>query len=179
MKGLAANPHKREMEIHEAYKIVNDVISSIQHVRSTIEDIFISWYDECTGLTDVVGSTEERPRTTKHQQHRSNIDAATTAEYYRRALAIPFLDHLLQNLRDYFSDENRAVVSVCSIIPAIVVSKQDLRGLASRLTLYESDLPLTASLVNELRKWRLFWIQKKRDGTINPDTMKSALSYAK
>ena len=51
----------------EAYKMVDDVISSIQHVRSTIDDMFINWYDECTELADVVTRTEERPRTTKHQ----------------------------------------------------------------------------------------------------------------
>ena len=153
-KGSAAKFQKCEMEVHEAYKIV-DMISSIQHVRSTIDDIFINWYHECTELAHVVGSIEERPRTTKHQQHRSAVDAASTAEYYKTAFAILFLDHVLQNLRDRFSDENRAVVSVCSIIPAIVVSEQGLQGLAGKLKLYGPNLPLAASLVNEIR-WRLF-----------------------
>ena len=177
MKGLAAKFQKHGLEVHEAYKTVEDVISSIQRVLSTIDDMFINWYDECTVLADVVGSTKERPRTT-HQRHRSNVDAATTAEYYKTAFPMLFLDHLLQNLQDRFSNENRAVVSVCSIIPVIVVSEQDLQGLAGQQKLYEPDLPLAASLVNELRRWRFFWIQKKQAGTTIPDTMKSTLGYA-
>jgi len=48
MKGLAAKLQKRDMDVREAYKMVDDVIYSIQHVRSTIDDMFINWYDVCT-----------------------------------------------------------------------------------------------------------------------------------
>ena len=140
--------------------------------------MFINWCDECTEMADVVGSNEERPGTTKYQRHRLNDDAATTAEYYKMAFAILFLDHLLQSLRDRFSNEDGAVVSAWSIIAAIVVSEQDLQGLAGQLKIYEPDLPLTAPLVNELRRWRFCWIQKKQTGTTIPDTMKYTLGYA-
>ena len=126
-------------------------------------------------MWEALQSVPEQPNiSSTDQMLMQQLQQGTT----RRHLLSRFLTTSLQSLRERFSDENRAVVSICSIIPAIVVSGQDLQGLAGKLKLYESDLPLAASLVNELRRWRLFWIQKKQAGTTIPDTMKSALGYA-
>ena len=126
-------------------------------------------------MWEALQSVPEQPNiSSTDQMLMQQLQQGTT----RRHLLSRFLTTSLQSLRERFSDENRAVVSICSIIPAIVVSGQDLQGLAGKLKLYESDLPLAASLVNELRRWRLFWIQKKQAETTIPDTMKSALGCA-
>ena len=40
-----------------------------------------------------VGTVPEAPRITKHQQYRTNPEASSVEEYYRRAVVILFIDH--------------------------------------------------------------------------------------
>ena len=136
------------------------------------------WYEEAKALADVVGSSEEKPHTTRHQRHRGNMPAESTAEYYKRAFAIPFIDELLQHLRDWFSEENRAIVSIFSIIPALIISSVDPQGQTEHMKPWEADLPSPMSLPNKLQRLKLYWVEKREAGATIPDNLKSSIAHA-
>ena len=46
------------------------------------------------------------PRQTKYQVYRSNVPADDTEEYFRKAIFIPYLDSIIQSLRNRFDHEN-------------------------------------------------------------------------
>ena len=50
------------------------------------------------------------------QTNRANsvIQGGTTEDYYRMNVAVPFIDHLLQELLTRFEQENRVYSSPCS-----------------------------------------------------------------
>ena len=50
------------------------------------------------------------------QEHRSNVEATTSREYFKRALAIPLLDHLATQ-RDILS-------SLLCLVPKLLLSRQ-------------------------------------------------------
>ena len=152
--------------------MVDRVISEISRVRNNVEEQFNMWYEEAKALADVVGSSEEKPRTTRHQRHRGNMPAESTAEYYKRAFAIAFIDELLQHLRDRFSEENRAIVSIFSIIPALIISSVDPQGQTEHMKPWDADLPSPMSLPNELQRWKLYWVKKREAGATIPDNLK-------
>ena len=178
IKGLAAKLQKRHMEVYEAYLMVDRVISKISRVRNNIEEQFNMWYEEAKALADVVDSSEEKPRTTRHQRRRGNMPAESTAEYYKRAFAIPFIDELLQHLRDRFSEENRAIVSIFSIMPALIISSVDPQGQTEHMKPWEADLPSPMPFPNELQRWKLYWIEKREAGATIPDNLKSSIAHA-
>ena len=50
-----------------------------------------------------------------------NVRAASPEEYYRCAVFIPFMDHVLSDLQERFADHNRrAVYCLSTILPAFV-----------------------------------------------------------
>ena len=75
-----------------------------------------------------VGVVPSIPRRTNQQQHRDNVPAQTSSDYCKRAVAIPFLDHLQSEMKTNFNPTNDAVLS-------------SLFNLLPELEFYESDLP--------------------------------------
>ena len=59
------------------------------------------------------------------QQHQSNVETGTPRDYYKRALTIPVLDHLISEIDTYFDPNNDAVMSsILCLLPALLVSRQ-------------------------------------------------------
>ena len=65
------------------------------------------------------------PRKCKKQTQRSNVEADVPEVYYRRTLAIPFLDHLLKELGERFTAHaNIAALGLC-LVPKVLMKKND------------------------------------------------------
>ncbi|KAG7165047.1 putative 52 kDa repressor of the inhibitor of the protein kinase-like 19 [Homarus americanus] len=62
-----------------------------------MDDHYTEWFRQ------VVGVAPSMPRLCKCQRHRDNTLADGLAEYYRRMVAIPLLDHLLAELEMRFT----------------------------------------------------------------------------
>jgi len=105
------------------------------------------------------------------------VPAENCADYYKKALVIPFIDDLLAQLRDRFSQENRVVAAIFAVIPGLIIT-QNPQEAAERMKPWEPDLPTPRSLPSELRRWKFHWEQKKEEGLDVPETMKAALPHA-
>ena len=81
------------------------------------------------------------PRVVGRQQHRSNVEAGTPKDYYKRALTIPLLDHLISEIDTYFDPNNDAVMSsLLCLLPALLVSRQG-NPVQAALQYCADDLP--------------------------------------
>ena len=56
------------------------------------------WYDEAIEKAQHIDVTPHVPRLTGRQIQR-NVPTASADEYYRRSVTIPFIDHLLEELK--------------------------------------------------------------------------------
>ena len=82
---------------------------------------------EVKELAETVESAESIPRRTVVQRHRNNVDADTELEYYKRSLAIPMVDDLLQHLKDRFSaDECWPVSALLQLVPKVIVKQTNI-----------------------------------------------------
>jgi hypothetical protein len=102
---------------------------------------------------------EVKPLASKFQKRDQGI-----AEAYKRAIAIPLLDSLLQQMMDRFSEDQRHVMQLLHLVPTVITSSQEspdnvLQGLLR----WEGDLPLPKSLGNELRRWNVLWHGKNSE----------------
>ena len=68
------------------------------------------------------------------------------SEYYKRAAGIPFMDSFLQELNTRFSADNRALKSLMSLVPLVIVRLADAESLAEELLFWEKDLPFPHAL---------------------------------
>ena len=55
-------------------------------------------YDQALLLSQSIVVDESVPRLVSRQQHRQNIPAHNSRDYYKRILTIPMLDHLIYEL---------------------------------------------------------------------------------
>ena len=87
-------PEKRDPDVYEAYTNSNNVTDDLQDIRDNIEDIWSEWFDLAVSTAANVGVVPSIPRRTNQHQHGDNLPAQTQSDYYKRAVAIPLLDHL-------------------------------------------------------------------------------------
>ena len=93
----------------------------LQDIRDNIEDIWTKWFDLAVTTAAIVGVVPSIPRRTNQQQHRDNVPAQTPSDYYKRAVAIPLLDHLQSEMKTYFNLTNDAVLSsLFNLLPELV-----------------------------------------------------------
>ncbi|KAG7174171.1 putative 52 kDa repressor of the inhibitor of the protein kinase-like 18 [Homarus americanus] len=63
-----------------------------------MDDHHTEWFHQAEQVCEAVGVTPSMPRLGKCQRHRDNTSGDEPAEYYKRTVAIPLLDHLLAEL---------------------------------------------------------------------------------
>ena len=109
------------------------------------------------------GIEPSMPRFVGQQQHRSNVEAGTPKDYYKRALTIPLLDHLISEIDTYFDPNNDAVMSslLCQL-PALLLS-QEKNPVQSAFQYYADDLPSPQVFDVELFCWQRKWLNTDQD----------------
>ena len=60
------------------------------------------------------------PRIASRQQYRSNTEASNPLEYYKRNVAIPFLDHIIAFIDLLFSQSSTKANFLLSLAPNVV-----------------------------------------------------------
>ena len=102
------------------------------------------------------------------KNRRGTTPSETAKEYWKRAVAIPFLDIVSSELKSRFSHEKRAHYELCALVPE-VISKKDENAVTSLLKVLEEKwehfLPLPAAFESELFRWSNHW---KRLYQMNP-----------
>ena len=87
-------------------------MNSYTGIRSGIDTWFERLYTNVLRLSESVGSAKERPRVNR----RGTTPAETAKEYWKRAVAIPFLDIVSSELKYRFSHEKRAHFELCALV---------------------------------------------------------------
>ena len=104
-----------------------------------------------------LGATEGVRRARGASIYRATQPAETTSQYYKRSVAIPFIDDVNQQLRERFPEETTSTIAaLMRMIPAVLITidkGKDEETLKS-LAIYEEDLPRYQSLSTELQIYR-------------------------
>ncbi|CAH3162335.1 unnamed protein product [Porites evermanni] len=96
MRPLVSAFQGRLVEVYFGFKKVEEVMNSYTDIRSGIDTWFERFYTKVLRLSELVGSAEERPRVNR----RGTTLAETAKEYWKRAVAIRFLN-ILQDLEKW------------------------------------------------------------------------------
>ena len=127
--------HKLQMVRHYLYKVENKeyVYSMIDDTIKDIEEECHEWFKDAYRLADKIGATVSVPRITGRQEHRNNAPSVSAESHYRVNVAIPFIDHLLEEMSSRFSKDNRARAEIFSLVTSAVVKHNSLHNLAEKL----------------------------------------------
>lgn len=145
---------RSNLDSYEAYEMIDSTRDRILASRNNIDDEFSEWFKEASELAESVGGVVSKPRVSRRQQHRNNAPAETPEGYYRKNVAIPFLDHLLQEMETRFDQGSRTCSAIFQLIPKLMESTTDMNGLCQKLLFWKTDLPSPLSLLSELKYWK-------------------------
>ena len=116
-KCLTVQLQKKNKEIVSAYKQIQDVTATIESIRADTDTAFTPWFTEAEAMAATFSTDIAVTRKACRQILRDNHPAGTPEEYFKRSVAIPFLDHLCLELRERFQNAELASDAL-SLVPA-------------------------------------------------------------
>ena len=85
---------------------VAETVEVYKAERENVESNFKKIYEHALRMAERVGTAPCKPRVTKkQQQHRNCICTDTVIDHYWLSAAVPFLDHVIADIRNQFSCE--------------------------------------------------------------------------
>ena len=160
IKGLSVKLQGKWQNIVHAHDNIETILKQLSAVRSKLD-----WFHEAKGLASKVNVEPSVPRKTCHQKHRVNVPANSPSEYYKRAVTIPFLDHLISETNNRFNKYSLKKFRVLKLIPPnVYASKSCLTSndIKDFLAVYGDDLPNIFTLSTELHCSSLKWTNDKK-----------------
>ena len=133
LKPIAAKLQKKDQDIFQAYSVIDDTIKAVARVRSNIEEECHEWFEDASRLANKIGATVSVPRITGRQEHRNNAPSVNPESHYPVNVALPFTDHLLEEMSSRFSEDNRAGAKIFALVPSAMVKHGGLCNLAEKL----------------------------------------------
>lgn len=144
---LTSKLQKSDIDIYQAYQMIDEVINSVEELRTSIDSRFSEWWNEIIQLSS---SEPTLPRLTLSQTYRSTLPTCCNPDYcdcaqpkcaksyFMRSVVLPLIDHLLLEMRTRF--ENRLSVGMFQLIPDIL-ARQNFVIDEDGLRFWEMDLP--------------------------------------
>ncbi|CAN8017391.1 unnamed protein product [Ixodes persulcatus] len=170
IRPIATKLQKRDGSIADAYSMIDTTLARLKPVRDEIDAEFSYWFQMAEELASSVDTALVKPRVAGIQRNRSNAPASSVSEYYRRNVALPFLDHVIQEMDSRFPKNDRVGFGLLQLLPPAIVSA-NLEKLRQDLLFWEIDLPSPSSLRMELKEWCHFWSQEERTDKPNINSL--------
>ncbi|XP_050516687.1 52 kDa repressor of the inhibitor of the protein kinase-like [Diabrotica virgifera virgifera] len=153
---LTKNLQKINVDLVACVEYVDLLVQSIQSSRDTCDRSFNNIYKEAEKLVLNIGGQIAKPRTVSRQTQRGNIPAEDAEQYYLRNLYIPFIDHILVELKDRFSEHHKFISHLQLLIPEkCVIAKAKLETFKQICELYDKHF---CSFSAEFHVWQNKWI---------------------
>ena len=162
------------MDIFAVIELIDSVLDILRQNRSNCENVFHKIFDQAKNECDKYYAPLIIPRRCKCQIFRDNDPSDDPEHFFREAIFVPNLDHLLMEMEDRFLDQKQKCRSLWGMIPkycdASLNTAQDLERL---LEIYQEDIGPRAAVVAEVQRWVNKW--KKENVSTVPSSAIGAL----
>ena len=109
-----------EVDMLRGLQEIDSLMFSLKTARNVIDVYHCSWFRQACDIASKVDAPVWYPRVCAKQRHRENNPADNASDYFKINISIPFLDHLLQELSNRFSEKKSIVIKGLSFIPKIM-----------------------------------------------------------
>ena len=125
MRPLVTALQGRLVEVYFGFQKTEEISKCYTEIRNAIDAWFRRMYQKALSLSELVGWSEERPRVCSRKRNRESYPAESAAQYWKRTVAIPFLDVICSELKSRFSKEKRAHYELCALTPQVITSMSE------------------------------------------------------
>ncbi len=91
-------------------------------------------------------------------EHRSNPEYNSAEEYFKCTVAIPFLDHLINDMSSRFDAHAKQAAPLQAILPAKLTYDSSMHDIEQAVAFYTDDLPNAAVVDEEFHLWKSRWL---------------------
>ena len=91
----------------------------LKNQRENIDAYSQRIFDHSSRLAKIANITISEPRISCHQQHRSNPEHDSVADYFKKAILNPFLDHLISDISTRFTAHGKTAASIQECFPTV------------------------------------------------------------
>jgi len=130
----------KEFAVNE---LIDSVLDILRQNRSNCENVFHKIFDQAKNECEKYDAPLLIPRRCKSQIVRHNYSSDDPEHFFREAIFVPYLDHLIVEMEDRFFDQKQKCRSLWGLIPRYCDAAQDLERL---LEIYQEDIGPRAAL---------------------------------
>ena len=144
----------------KSFSHATQMISRLNAIRTNANKEFEKIFQRACELNETVAEPITMPRITTQQSNRGNISSNSAEEYCRRVVFVPYLDHLLQELKVRFESKNDIVTYLQMVTPKYAIklnAQQDLHNVKKCVEFYKELLPEPGSFHAEFSIWQEKW----------------------
>ncbi|KAL4719123.1 hypothetical protein ACJJTC_000130 [Scirpophaga incertulas] len=165
------------VDIKRAVDAVKDVMEVLRSKRQNAESVFKQLFSEATEQAKELDVTLKSPRTVQRQTNRSNYEAESVEEYFRKSIYIPLLDSIINDLEERLSPEVLDLFHLGVFLPNPHVSIRDwdidieivkVKKVVEMYRLFINDSEST--VINEYRLWMTKWKREYKNNSAIPDS---------
>ncbi|XP_066478502.1 52 kDa repressor of the inhibitor of the protein kinase isoform X2 [Tiliqua scincoides] len=173
-RAFGKNLQGQTSDVFFAASSLTAVLHSLNEVMENIEVYHEFWFEEATDLAVKLDLPIKLPgKLCRAQQGNANSEI-TPENYYKEALSIPAVEHIIQELKDIFSEQHLRALKCLSLVPSVMGQLKFNTSEEHHADMYKNDLPNPDTLSAELHCWRIKWKHRGKDIEL-PTTIYEAL----
>ncbi|XP_059395958.1 uncharacterized protein si:dkey-250d21.1 isoform X3 [Carassius carassius] len=145
---------------------ISGIVATLNRVKTNIKVFHQNWFDEASCFAQSLGVQVKVPDSVIVPRD----SLLKPGSYYKDTMSVPLVDHLINMVKDYFSDDHKEALNLLSLVPCSVTMSYVFETLKSKPPLYIGDLPDPDNFFTELSCWKVKWKTKVVSLTI-PETI--------
>ena len=173
MEGLTRSLQARALDLLHAVQNISTLKQVLKDTCSHINTNFHCIFESASSCAQKYDVPLTIPRRCTIQSLRANHPGDTSEEYYRRSLAIPFLDHLTIELKERFTPHSTTALRCVGIVPSCFASKEKAND-DELVQFFSSIIAYPSAAKAELELWRSHF----QGQDLLPETPQAALQHA-
>ncbi|XP_053547017.1 52 kDa repressor of the inhibitor of the protein kinase-like [Bombina bombina] len=112
------------LDLTSASECLNVTMRTLENMRCNADHTFSTLHMEATELASELGVELKLPRLLGKQVHRSNYNAGSTEEFYRKSLYIPLLDNTINDLKARLPENSMQCFQIQILMPPVLVKNK-------------------------------------------------------
>uniref|UniRef100_UPI00398F6374 52 kDa repressor of the inhibitor of the protein kinase-like isoform X2 n=1 Tax=Pristiophorus japonicus TaxID=55135 RepID=UPI00398F6374 len=175
-RAFGKNLQGQASDTYFASSTLTAVLHSLNEMRDNMDVYHEFWLEEATNLSFKMGIELKLPWRCRRQPQSEELSEETPENYYKESITAPFLDHIILEIKDMFSEQQLKALKCLSLVPSVMAQLKYNTGEENMADLYRDDLPNPDTLSAELHCWKIKWKHRSRDVEL-PSTIFDTLRH--
>ena len=149
-------------DLYSGMKLILDCQRELVVIRTSdkeLQEFSERIYSHTCRLAAKSDITPGIPRICQRQSHRSNFQSSDPKEYYKVAVLLPFIDHIIAGIESRFTKHTQKVVRLQGPLPTSLTQESSFADINEAVLFYKTDLPNADIVDEEFCRWKRKWVR--------------------